>query len=296
MSKNSLTGLVHDVLGLDSDIEALFLGVVEDKRPGALSYLENKKFLPVLNNNPNIIAAFVKSEMLAELRSSITPIVVEKPAASFYTVHNEYCKRFLKYPDSKISRSAQIGLNVYIAPQGVTIGENVKIHNHATILEGVELGDDSSIGPGCVVGAEGFQLYDDLKGVKRMVIHDGLVKIGRNVDILANCVVAKGLMGHDTVIGDESKIDALITISHCVKIGKRCALAAGTCLSGSVNIGDDVWMGPQTAVSHGVTIHDRARVLLGTVVIRDVKPEAVVSGNFAGVHEKNLLLTALRNI
>jgi UDP-3-O-[3-hydroxymyristoyl] glucosamine N-acyltransferase len=296
MSKNPLNELILDILALDIGCDSLFTGFVDDKRPGTLSYLENHNFLGALNNNPNIVAAFVRSAVVKELRSSLLPLVVEKPAGAFFTIHNEYCKKFLKYPDSVISESAQIGPNVFIAPRGVTIGENVKIHSHATIYEGVEIGDNSSIGPGCVVGSEGFQFYDDLGGVRRTVIHDGRVKIGQNVDILTNCVIAKGLLGRDTIIGDESKIDSLINISHGVKIGERSSLAAGACLSGSVQIGDEVWIGPQSVISHGVTVNDRARVLLGTVVIRDVKSEAVVSGNFAGAHEKNRLLTALRNM
>jgi UDP-3-O-[3-hydroxymyristoyl] glucosamine N-acyltransferase len=295
MNKFSLKELIPEMLGLDIDCDVAFTGFVHDKKPGTLSYLENHKFLGTLNNNPNIVAALVRNSVLKELRSSLIPVVVEKPAAAFYTLHNEYCKRFLKYPASVISESAQIGPQAFIAPCGVTIGENVKIHSHAAILEGVEIEENSSIGPGCVVGSEGFQIYDDLGGVRRMLIHDGQVKIGQNVDIQPNCVISKGLMGRDTIIGDECKIDVGSHIGHGAKIGKRCTLVGGVGLGGGVQIGDEVWLGTQSVIATGVIVHDRARVLMGSVVIRDVKAGEEVSGNFAGLHEKNLLLTALRN-
>ena len=292
MIKRLLNELIYEELGININCDILFTGFVEDERQGTLSYLENYKYLKTLNNNHNIVAAFVKNDMLKKLRSSIIPIVVEKPAATFFDIHNKYCKKFLKYPDSEISKSAYIAPNAFIAPKGVIIGENVKIYSQATVFEGSEIGDNSSIGPGCVMGCEGFQFYDDIKGTKQLVTHDGLIKIGDNVDIEANSVIFKGLLGRDTIIGDESKIGSLVFIAHGVKIGKRSSVAATACLSGSVQVGDDVWIGPQSVVSNGIIINDRVRILMGAVVIGNVKSDSVVSGNFAVPHGKNLRLMA----
>jgi UDP-3-O-[3-hydroxymyristoyl] glucosamine N-acyltransferase len=59
-------------------------------------------------------------------------------------------------------------------------------------------------------------------------------------------------------------------------------------LAGSVRLGNDVWIGPNSTISNGVTVGDGAKVSLGAVVTRDVPAGARVTGNFAVDHEKFL--------
>ncbi len=122
-----------------------------------------------------------------------------------------------------------------------------------------------------------------------MVIHDGWVFVGENVDIKASVTVDKGLMGRDTVIGNECKLDNLVHIAHRAVLGKRVSLVSGVCVAGSVNVGDNVWVGPGSILSNRVSIGDEARILIGSVVIRNVKPKENVSGNFAQEHKKHIL-------
>jgi UDP-3-O-[3-hydroxymyristoyl] glucosamine N-acyltransferase len=42
----------------------------------------------------------------------------------------------------------------------------------------------------------------------------------------------------DTIIGDGTKLDALVHVAHNVEIGRHCALTAGTIIGGSTRIGD----------------------------------------------------------
>lgn len=292
--KNSFNALIFEMFGIEINCDILSLGFLEDIRHGTLSYLEDVRYIKVLNKNTSIVAVFIKKEMLNEIKETVIPIVVEKPKAAFFDIHNEYCKRFLKFPASRISKSAHIAPNAFIAPRGVKIGENVKVYSQASILEGTEIGDNCSIGPGCVVGCEGIHVYEDLNGIKQIAVHDGIAKICKGVHVEANSVVLKGLMGRDTIIEDEAKIGPLALVGHGVRIGKRSLVVGNVCLCGSAQVGNDVWIGPQSVVSHGLIISDRARVLMGSVVISNVKSDAVVSGNFAGPHEKNLLSTAQR--
>lgn len=53
------------------------------------------------------------------------------------------------------------------------------------------------------------------------------VKIGNNVEICANTNVARGSLS-DTVIGDGTKVDAMVQIAHNVVIGKNCEITTGT--------------------------------------------------------------------
>ena len=46
-----------------------------------------------------------------------------------------------------------------------------------------------------------------------------------------------------------------------------------------MSIGDDVWIGPGAIVSNGVRVGDRATIVLGTTVVRDVESDTRVSAD-----------------
>ena len=275
---------------IQNDIE--HTGMADSVRPNTISFLDNPKFAKGINNNANISVVLVREKDASLLHGNIETVIVENPKAALFSLHNAYCKEYLTYGVSKIAQSASIHPNAYIAPHGVLIGENVVVAPNVTILAGVEIGDNTTIAPNSVIGEEGFHVYDDLNGIKRMVIHDGFVKIGKNVDIHASVVVDKGFMGRDTIIGDECKLDELVHVAHRSHIGCRTVLAGGADVAGSTTIGDNVWIGPKSIISNRVSVDDNARIIIGSVVIHNVRRGTVVSGNFAINHEKHLMSDA----
>ena len=56
-------------------------------------------------------------------------------------------------------------------------------------------------------------------------------------------------------------------------------------VTGSVTLGDDVWIGPNATIRDGITVGNGAMVSLGSVVTQDVRPGQRVTGNFAVPHE-----------
>ena len=78
------------------------------------------------------------------------------------------------------------------------------------------------------------------------------------------------------------------------KIGRACLLGAHAAITGSVVIGDEVWVGPNATISSALTVGSQAAVSLGSVVTRDVPPGERVSGNFAITH--NRFLSFIRSI
>ena len=139
-----------------------------------------------------------------------------------------------------------------------------------------------------VIGSEGFHVFIDKSGFKQMIVHDGMVKIGAYVSIGASVNIDKGLMGRNTLIENECKFDNLVHVAHRVIIGKGSTIAAKVCFSGSVTLGENVWIGPSATISNRINIGAFAKVLLGSVVIRNIKAHSIVSGNFARSHEKHL--------
>ena len=264
-------------------------GMSDSTQAGTVSFLDNPKFAKDINKNGNITAVFVREHDTHLLSNGKEAIVTANPKAALFDLHNHYCRQYLKYPPNQISATSRIHPTSCIASHGVILGDNVEIGPHTTILPGVEIANDTTIGANCVIGEDGFHVFDDMQGIKRIVIHDGWVKIGANVDIHASVVIDKGFMGRDTVICDECKIDGHVHIAHRAHIGSRTLIAGGSALAGSTNIGENVWIGPHSIVSNRVSIGDNAKVNIGAVVIRDVKKGLVVYGNFAIPHTKHLL-------
>ena len=87
-------------------------------------------------------------------------------------------------------------------------------------------------------------------------------------------------------IGEGSKIDNGVQIAHNARLGKRNRVAAGAMVAGSVECGDDVWVGPMVSISHMLHVGDRANLTMGSVVTKDVDDDAHLTGNFAIDHAK----------
>lgn len=266
-----------------------YTGMTDSIRPNTLSFLDNPKFAEDLCNNTNIVSVFVKEKDAAYLPKNKEAIIVENPKAALFELHNAYCKRCLKYDTSVISQTAIIHSTAFIASEGVIIRDNVVIGPNCSILPGVQISENSTIGPNSVIGSEGFHSFVDTQAIKRLAVHDGMVIIGQNVDIKASVTVDKGFMGRDTLIGGNCKLDNLIHVAHRAHIGTGTTIAAKSCIAGSCTIGENVWIGPGSVISNRIRIADEAKVLIGSVVIRNVKPKETVSGNFAKEHRKNLL-------
>lgn len=272
---------------IKKDVE--YTGMTDSTRPNTLSFLDNPKFAGDLCNNKNIVSAFVREKDASSLPDNVEAIIVDNPKAVLFELHNAYCKMCLKYDKSVISETAVVHPSAFVASEGVIINDNVVIGPNCSILPGVQIGENTTIGPNGVIGSEGFHVFTDTQGIKRMVIHDGSVIIGQNVDIHASVTIDKGFMGRDTLVNDECKLDNLVQVAHRVSIGYGAIITAQSCIAGSCLIGKNVWIGVGSTIKNRVDIGENARILIGSVVINDIVPGSSVSGNFALPHEKHLL-------
>ena len=127
-----------------------------------------------------------------------------------------------------------------------------------------------------LIGGEGFG-YGLVGGEGVPRPHKYEVVIGENVDVGEGTVIHRGRW-RDTVIGDGTKIDALVFVAHNVHIGKRCLLVAGCKLAGSVTLGDDVIIGLGANICPHVSIGDRAIIGAGATVTKDVPTGEVWAG------------------
>ncbi len=218
-------------------------------------------------------------------------ILVDNPRLAFIRIVNrlknkkeEEKKMFIGIsPTAVISESAKIGSNCHIGNfvvigDNCSIGDNTVIADRVSLVQNCDISRDCVIQSGATIGSDGFAFerdHDslDLEGFP----HLSGVRIGNNVEICANTSIARGSLS-DTVIGDGTKLDALVHVAHNVVIGRNCELTAGTIIGGSTTIGDTSWMGLNCTLKNKINVGSRVIVGCGAAVIKDVADEDIVAG------------------
>jgi UDP-3-O-[3-hydroxymyristoyl] glucosamine N-acyltransferase len=140
------------------------------------------------------------------------------------------------------------------------------------------IGNNCKIQPGAVIGADGFS-YERIEhsNMLERFPHIGGVKIGDGVEVSSNCSIARGSLSN-TIIGDGTKLDALVHIAHNVEIGRNCVLTAGTIVGGSTKIGDVSWCGLNCTIKHKLIIGNSVIIGNGASVINNIPNGDIVAG------------------
>ena len=178
--------------------------------------------------------------------------------------------------DVNIHPSVTIGAHCVIGSD-VTIGEGTIIKNNVVISENVKIGDFCYLKSGSIIGEDGFgfDFEDDKRPVR--LPHLGSVELGDQVEVGSNAVISRGTM-NNTIIGDNVKIDDLVFIAHNVTIGNKAILTACAEVSGSVEIGECVWVGPNSSIIQKMKIGSGATIGIGTTITSDVGPGQKIMG------------------
>lgn len=182
-----------------------------------------------------------------------------------------------------IASGATIAYDVSIGPNchidsGVSIGQGTVVGSNVVILGQVAIGANCKIKSNTTIGEAGFGFVKDEKKVPISFPHLGGVTIGDNVEIGANCTVARAALDK-TIIGNHVKTDDHVHIAHNCQIGEGTFIAAGAILSGSIIVGKDVWLSPNSTVIDQNTIGDGAFVGIGSVVTKPVQAKERVFGS-----------------
>ena len=190
------------------------------------------------------------------------------------------------HPSAMISATAKIGNGVTIGPYAivgdeVTIGDGTVIGPHAVIEPYVEIGAECQIFQFASVGAVPQSLK--FKGEVTWT------KIGNRCIIREFVTINRGTEegGGLTQIGDECLLMAYVHIAHDCFLGRKVVMANNATLAGHILIGDYATVGGLTAIHQFVRVGDYAFVGGKSVVVKDIPPFVLASGDRAALHGLN---------
>jgi UDP-N-acetylglucosamine acyltransferase len=185
-------------------------------------------------------------------------------------------------PEASIASSAEIGPWTFVGP-GVVIGERTKIHSHCNIKGPTIIGSNNTIYSFCSVG-------DDPQDKK--FSEDGQesrLEIGDRNTIREYCSINRGtaLGGGVTKIGSDNWIMSYCHIAHDCFMRSHCILANNSTLGGHVQINDYVVLGGFTGVHQFCRLGESSFSAISTIIVKDVPPFVMVSGNTARARSIN---------
>lgn len=184
-----------------------------------------------------------------------------------------------------VDSKAQIGDEVVIGPYSViggnvVIGDNVVLHNHVTVIGNTKLGDGVEVHANAVLGgipqiASGTEQGDLVIGTKTVLREGGVIHVGSNkgtTKIGSACYFMTGThIGHDCVVED-----------HCV-------LANGASIGGHSVVGKNVMFGGHATCHQHTWIGENAMLAGGAVLVGDLIPYGLASGNRATLDGINMV-------
>lgn len=223
------------------------------------------------------------SEILREQNKVI--IQVDNPKLAVAKVGNAFLVKQRKsgiHSTAIVNKKAEIGRNVFIGPHTTIgkcqIGDNVTIHSNVTLYDHTVVKNNVVIHAGAVIGVDGLGCERERSGRLVKFPHFGKVIIEDDVEIGANCQIAKGALS-DTIIGQGTKINGGSYIAHNVVVGENVWISPEVNIAGSVKILNNVTIYSGAIIREQRMIGEGAIIGMGAVVTKNVPDGEVWVGN-----------------
>lgn len=192
------------------------------------------------------------------------------------------------HPTAIINEKAKLGHNVSVGPWSiigadVEIGDNSEIGSHVVIKGPTKLGKNTKIFQFASIGED----PQDLKFHGEHVT----LEMGDNNTVREFVTINRGTKvgGGETKIGNNNLFMAYVHIAHDCIIGNNNIFANNASLSGHVVIEDFVNLAGFTAVHQFTRLGAHSFVAGGSMVVKDVLPYLLVSGDPAEPYGLNLV-------
>lgn len=304
-SADQIASIIHGKVEGDSAAVVSSFAKIEEAKAGQLSFLANPKYEDYLYTTG---ASLIIINDAQELKSPVSATLIRVPDA-----YSAFARLLSAYQEivslqltgieqpSHIAANARLGERVFVGAfaylgDGVSVGDDTKIHpqvylgrnvqigSHCVIHPGVKIYHDSVIGnhvvihAGTVIGSDGFGFAPQADGSYQKVPQIGNVVVEDHVEIGANACIDRATMG-STIVRKGAKLDNLIQLAHNVEVGRNTVIAAQAGVSGSTKIGDRVQIGGQAGIAGHITIAEGTQINGQSGVTKAIKtPKTAVTG------------------
>ena len=208
------------------------------------------------------------------------------------------------HPSAVVEEGAQIGAGSIVGPfsligPDVVLAKGVHVKSHAVVTGLTEVGEETVIFPGAVIG----EIPQDLKfrGEATRLVVGKRNRIREGVTMNTGTEGGGGL----TSVGDDCLFMTGAHVAHDARVGDRVIVANQGAIAGHCVIEDDVIIGGLSGIHQWVRVGRGAIIGAVTMVTNDVIPYGLVQGprgqldglNLVGLKRKGVArsdITALR--
>lgn len=190
------------------------------------------------------------------------------------------------HPTAVVDPQARLAADVMVGPYSVIgadveIGAGTRIGPHVVIGEHTRIGARNRIFQFCSIGEEPQD--------KKYAGEPTRLEIGDDNTIREFCTLNRGTVqdGGVTRIGNHNWIMAYVHLAHDCQIGNQTIFANNAQLAGHVHVGDHAILGGFTVVHQFCRIGAHSITAMGTILLQDLPPYVMASGNTAEPHGIN---------
>jgi UDP-N-acetylglucosamine acyltransferase len=186
-----------------------------------------------------------------------------------------------------------------IVHPGARIAADAEIGAYSVIDEHVSIGADTRVGHHCVIAGQTrigrgnrISSFVSLGGPPQDKKYGGeptALEIGDNNTIREFCTLNTGTAQDvgTTRLGNGNWIMAYVHLAHDCQVGNETIFANNAQLAGHVHVGDFAILGGFTVVHQFVKIGAHSITAMGTILLQDLPPYVMASGNPAAAHGVN---------
>ena len=260
------------------DLDAQTIGYFDGAKP-----LENAPHAGVIITHKAVADSF--SAQTKIICSEPRKLFIQITNALLETNPIDYAKTLGIAVDLAVPDSADIADGATVM-QGARIGENCRIETGAVIFPGVVLGDRVHVKSGALIGTSGAAIHvSDEMTLSQP--HVGTVVVGDGVEIGSLSNVVRGIFGA-TTIGNRVVIGNLANVGHNVAIGHGTWIGASTVVAGYTTVGNFTNIGIGALCKNGIKIGDKCNIAMGSCLSKHMPDGASCFGNPAKVTGFNI--------
>ena len=179
------------------------------------------------------------------------------------------------HPEANIDTDVKVGAYSVIG-ENVSIASGTIIEPHVVINGPTKIGKNNTIASFCSLGG-------DPQDKKFQGEAESILEIGNDNTIREYVSINRGTGdgGGKTILGDNNWIMAYVHIAHDCLVGSNTIFANNATLAGHVTIDDHAILGGFTGVHQFCRIGSYSFSAISSVIVKDVPPYVLVSGNTA---------------